>query len=266
MNRGAALGALTRYTLSRLLAPGRLLVTLGIFAFPVLWAIGASLFGKAPVNLLAGGLYVYFNLYIVLIAASLFNALAVTSQELEDGSALYLYSGILPRWIVLLDRFAVVAGLLTLISGLSITATYLFLKPNGLTLDAGQIVTLAGISGAGLALFTAAYMACGAWFKHSMAASIVLTVLWEVVVFGTPTQLWPYTVTCCMRSLVKAEVYGGAPPGWLLRVSDLNRARGIEMLAPREALIYLGILCASLLVLGAWAISRRQLTDKAASE
>jgi hypothetical protein len=266
MSRLSALAALTAYTFGRLLAPGRILITAGIFGFPVLVAFGFMLGGYRQPELTAGSVFVYFNLYIVLIAATLFNSLAVTSQELEDGSAPYLYVGVLPRWLILLNRFVILIFLMSVASAVSMSIVYVVLRPMGLSLDLSDLFTYIGISAAGAATYAALYMACGAWFRHSMAASITLTVIWEVIVFMAPTQLWPYTITCCLRSMVKTLVYEGRPPSWLLKVSDINKARGIEMLPPAQALTFLLILSGVLLMIGMWAISRRQLTDRPASE
>lgn len=266
MNRISALSALTRYTLGRLAQPGRLLITLGIFLFPLIVALLHVMKGRREVNLLFGTVLVYQNLYWVLMASTMYNALAVTSRELEDGSALYLYSGILPRWLVYLTRYVTVVSFLSVLASISIVAIWLFLKPMGLGLAPNEILLYCAIGALGIGVYSSLYMACGAWFKHSMAASLVLTVVWEVIFFVSPTQLWPYTITSSLRTLVISEVYLQKPPGWLFAFVREYKKLGIEILSTQEAVVYLSLLIGALLGIGAWAISRRHLTDRPASE
>jgi ABC-type transport system involved in multi-copper enzyme maturation permease subunit len=265
MSRISAIEALVRFTLRRLASPGRLLVTLSIFAFPVAVAAG-YLQTSRRVDLVVGGVVVYLNLYVVLIASSLFNSLAVTSLEMEDGSALLVYGGVVPRWAVLLTRYAIVVVYLSACSALSLAGIFALAGPYGLKLTWNDGLVFLGTSVAGLSTLTAAFLACGSWFRHSMAASLTLTVLWEVIVFGFPTQLWPYTVTNSLRGIVRSEVYGGDPPLWLMRVSDINERRGIFLLSTGEALAFLAIVTAAALLLAVWAISRRQLSDSASQD
>jgi hypothetical protein len=265
MNRATALWALVGYTASRLLSPGRLRATLSIFAFPVVAAAGFS-FVTPNADLLAGTIWVYLNLYVTLVAASLYNALGVTAQEFEDGTAVYVYSGVLPRYAVFLARYVVVTAMLSLFSAVSVLATYLALQSQGARLGLEDALAMAGIGASGVAAYTAVYMACGVCFRHGMAACLVFTMIWEVVVFATPTQLWPYTITTCMRSLVLSEVYDGSAPAWLLNVFTRHRKQGIVPLGPEETLLFLAVVCAVFLMIGARAISRRQILDPAIPE
>jgi ABC-type transport system involved in multi-copper enzyme maturation permease subunit len=266
MNRIAALSALTRYTVGRLLQPGRLLITVGIFIFPLAVAMLHVMKGRREINLLAGTVLVYQNLYWVLMASTMYNALAVTSRELEDGSALYLYSGILPRWAIYLARYFTVVVFLTAVASLSVIGLWIFLQPMGLSLGVREVAMYCAVSALGIGTYSALYMACGAWFKHSMAAALVLTVLWEVVLFLAPTQLWPYTITSSLRGVIIAEIYDNKPPGWLFAFVREYKKLGIEILTTSEACLFLGILISGLLLVGAWAMSRRHLTDRPASE
>jgi ABC-2 type transport system permease protein len=100
---GAALSALARLTLTRLLRGKLIWVSLAIACLPVAFATGAGHQPSTALEVTFG-----IEMFVLAILPALFAAPAI-GEELEDRTATYLWSRPLPRWSILAGKLLALA-------------------------------------------------------------------------------------------------------------------------------------------------------------
>lgn len=261
--RRAAWG-LARLTLRNLGAGRRGWAAVALFsAGPLLAALGA-LFGRStePVEIFRDVTFHFTNWIAIHLLGVVFG-LALTTGEIEDGTAGYLYLSALPKWLVVLVQLATAWATLSLLLLASLTLTALASGlggglPGRLLLDAPR-AALAGSAGL---LVTLSWTACcGLAFRTSvgaLSAAALPLFFWEFLVTHWPIRFAAWTVTNGVRGLLLDLVFDGHR-GPLFRYVRNFRLPGYS-----EAAFFLSATAAVFLLLAMTAAMNRSIEGKEA--
>lgn len=204
-------------------------------------------------------LQVVLSVYILLVA--LVHGLSLSSGEIEEGTAVYVYLGILPRWAVLLVRFAVTSVLLGLLTtgslvlmGLGIAAT-----------SGGSAAELLGlglryalVASVGLACYLSFFLFCGYAFRRPTAVGMIVAVLWEfVVTFTMPMKFAVYTLTNNLYGLALSLALHGDQGRWFR-----HRRAAYEIPTYESASLFVSVVIAGFLVAAMIALMNRSIEGK----
>ncbi|HEX7896246.1 MAG TPA: hypothetical protein VF950_00605 [Planctomycetota bacterium] len=213
MSRAAA--ALAILTLRNLGAGRRgwaalLLLSLG----PVLAGLGA-LFGRTDPEDVLRHVAFHFTDWIAIQLLGLVVGLALTSGEIEDGTAGYLYLAALPKWLTVLVQIgtAWVALSTLLLASLALTALAAGLG-GGLSARLFVDAARAALAGsAGLLVILCWTSACGLAFRTSvgaLSAAALPLFFWEFLVTHMPIRFAAWTVTNNVRGLLLQLIFDGS--------------------------------------------------------
>lgn len=212
MSRAAA--ALAALTLRNLAAGRRGWAALPLLALgPALATLGA-LFGKSGPEDVLRQVAFHFSDWIAINLLGLVVGLALTSGEVEDGTAGYLYLAALPKWLVVLVQIGVAWAALSLLLLASLLLTALAAGFGGglsarLFVDAAR----AGLAGAaGILVILSWTAACGLMFKTSvgaLSAAALPLFFWEFLVTHMPIRFAAWTVTNNVRGLLLPLIFDG---------------------------------------------------------
>src|SRR5262245_3772582 len=176
MNRHS-LVALVGFTAARLFTGKRFLAT-GILLMlsPCVAALLALLVPpQADAPRFFDGLTFLLSLRHVLVLTAMIYGIALTSSEIEDGTAGYVMLSACPRWLVALMHVLVTSVVLTALTAASIALTYSVssMSPVGAPARGGVIIAVDSlVAGIGLTVYLAWFVFCGYAFRHNVAVSI----------------------------------------------------------------------------------------------
>jgi ABC-type transport system involved in multi-copper enzyme maturation permease subunit len=257
MNAGAARGLL-RLTAATLFSGRRLWAAVLLLGSPPLLAVLMSLFAKRTEGLeIFQTVTFQFTLWASLDLLAVVFGLGLTSGEIEEGTAGYLYLGALPRGTVVLLQAISAATLLTLCLAASLLLTALAsgLPPRW---EAGVLAcTLAGA--AGLLVILSWSMTCGLAFRSpgsALAGALVPVFFWELLVTWWPMKFAAWTVTNNLRALLLPLLFDGKR-GPLYRY-----VRNYRLPDYGEAALYLSLLAGLFLAAAMFAAGRRSIEGK----
>lgn len=162
----------------------------------------------------------------------LFFGLAVVSEEVENGTAIYLLVRPLSRAAVLFGR--ALAAFVTVAGGLIAMTLLVF----ALTRPAGAVAALGGALAA-IVLGTLAYVAIfslfAAVFKNAVAPSLLFVLLWEMGVSLIPFPVRNFTVKyhllCIFNDIAPGSAGRGTMDELLVRYDMSASAAGTAVLA-----------------------------------
>ena len=207
----------------------------------------------------AVSLRMVLGIYLLLLALT--HGLSISSTDIEEGTSVYLYTGLLPRWGVLFCRFVVTWLLLSLLTLLSLSLTGIvaavtrgaedLLRVQELALRYAIPATL------GLSCYLAFFVLCGFTFRRPATVSLIISILWEVIVtYMMPMKFATYTITNNLYAIALPVTLGGERGRWFRHV------RNYEMAEYGDAILFLCTLLAFLLVGGMVALRNRSLAGK----
>lgn len=265
MKRMAAAGALGTLCARSIFSGKRFALTAVLFGLPPLVALfigGTARAGLDPawaMNFLS--LKMILPIYILLIA--LVHGLSLSSGEIEDGTAVYAFLGLLPRWVVLLVRFFVTAVLLSALTfgTLALTGLAIAATSGG---SAGPLLALAAryglVASVGLACYLAFFLFCGYAFPRPAAVGIITTILWEfVVTFTMPMKFAAYTLTNNLYGLALSLALDGDQGRWFR-----YRRAAYEMPTYESASLFVSVALGLFLVASMIALMNRSIEGKEA--
>jgi hypothetical protein len=263
MLRAAAAFALL--TVRNLAAGKRAPAALFLLALPGLLALLAALFGKkADATMIFEQVVFKYSLGFMVYLLALIYGIALSSGEIEDGTVGYLYLGAVPRWLIVLVQAAVTTLALGagIFASLLLTAFAADLAPVG-ELDRfwGRVGSCTLVGTTGILVALPFYMVCGLTFRTplgAMAAALIPTLFWELMVTGWPIRFAAYTVTNNLRGLLLVLLFDGRPGplyGYVknYRIPDYSGAA-----------LYLSILAGIFLVAAMVAAMNRSVEGKEA--
>lgn len=253
--------ALIAFTARRVFAGRRAWATLVVLAVAPLVSLLLALLvreesGAPP---FFDGLTFGFLLHVSLLLTALIHGAALTSGELEDGTAGYLLLAGLPRWMIALVHVLVTATVLALLTFFSVAATYLLstLSPAGSGMrPPGTIAGIAFVAWVGLGVFLAFFVFCGYAFRHNIAVSVASVLLWEFLVAALPIKFAAFTVTMNLRVLWLHFVLQGQRSVWFRNVV------GYDLPSYGETSMFLSVTLALFLTLGMAAAMNRSIVAR----
>jgi hypothetical protein len=229
-----------------------------LLGLPPLLAALTAAFGKgaAPEAVFQGVVF-HFSLWASIDLLAVVFGISLGSGPIEEGTAGYLYLGLLPRWaVVLVQALTATAGLtglllLSLLATAAASGDVARLWPDALS------CTLVG--GAGLLVILAWSMTCGLAFARpgsALAAAALPVFFWELLVTWWPMKFAAWTVTNNLRALLLPLIFGNKR-GPLFRYVRNFRLPGYE-----EAALYLSVLAGLFLAAAMTAAMNRSIEGK----
>jgi hypothetical protein len=210
------------------------------------------------------GVVFQFSLWFMIYLLALVFGLALSSGEIEDGTAGYLYLGALPRWlVVLLQATATVAALsLLLMASLGLTALAAGIGRGGIP-RFWHYVGLCTLAGSAALTVAVSYtMTCGFVFRTplgALAAAVIPVFFWELMVTLLPIRFAAWTVTNNVRALLLPMLFEGR------RVQPLyNYVQNWRLPDYGEAATYLSVLSGLFLCTAMVAAMNRSIEGKEA--
>ncbi len=261
MRRAAA--GLARLTLRNLGAGRRGWAALLLFALGPLLALAGALGKSAVPEEVFRAVAFHFSDWIAIQLLGIVFGLALTTGEIEDGTAGYLYLAALPKWLVVLIQLGVAWAALSLLLLGSLLLTALAAGAAGplpprLFADAAR-AALAG--SAGLIVVLGWTAACGLAFRSSvgaLSAAALPLFFWEFLVTHWPIRFAAWTVTNNVRGLLLELVFDGRR-GPLFRY-----VRNFRLPDYGDAALFLSTLAGLLLALAMIAAMNRSIEGKEA--
>ncbi len=198
-----------------------------------------------------------------LIVLTLIHGLSLSSGEIEDGTAVYIHLGILPRWATLLIRFGSTTVLLSILTfaGLALSGLAVAVTMNA---PAAALLRLAVrysfVASVGIGCYLALFLFCGYAFRRPAAVGISATMLWEIVVtFFMPMRFAAYTLTNNLYGLALSLAMDGHPGRWFR-----YRRGSYEIPSYSEASLYVSLFLGFFLAAAMIAIMNRSIEGKEA--
>lgn len=206
---------LIRITLRSLFAGKRAAAAAFLLLLPALLAFLIARNGKEGDALrVYQGVVFQFSLWFMIYLLALIFGLSLSSGEIEDGTAGYLYLGALPRWLVVLLQAGVTAAVLSamLLASLLLTGLAAGFRTGGVPhlLHYAAVCTLAG--GAALTVALSYTLTCGLVFRSplgALAAAVIPVFFWELMVTLLPVRFAAWTVTNNVRGLLLSLLFDG---------------------------------------------------------
>jgi ABC-type transport system involved in multi-copper enzyme maturation permease subunit len=204
----------------------------------------------------------FYTLWFMVFLLSLIFGIALSSGEIEDGTVGYLYLGAAPRWLIVLIQIGVTSLVLTALIFLSLVLTAL-----GASLRGGlphfwrDIGACTLVGGTGTLIALSFYLTCGLAFRSplaALAASVLPTFFWELMVTWWPVRFAAWTVTNNLRSLLLSLLFEGrrAPP--------YRYVRNFQLPEYGEAALFLSLLAGLFLAAAMVAAMNRSIEGKEA--
>ncbi|MBI2931792.1 MAG: hypothetical protein HYY16_09085 [Planctomycetes bacterium] len=256
--------ALVEFTIRRVFSGKRISATLLLLMVApavagALAALGASRPGVAP---FFDQLTFHLSLHITLVLTAMVYGVALTSSEIEDGTAGYLFLTACPRWQVALAHVLVVSPILAILTGASIALTYAAatLSPAGAPM-AGPVVILADTLIAWIALtaYLAFFVFCGYAFKRNLAISVGTMLVWEFLLPMIPTKFATLTVTLNTRVLWLYLAQQGERGRWFRHLT------GVDLPNYGQASMFLSVVVALFLTLAMITAMNRSVIGREAA-
>jgi ABC-type transport system involved in multi-copper enzyme maturation permease subunit len=234
-----------------------------LLGLPPVLALVAALAPEARAPEVFRQIVFYVTLWFVVYLLGVIYGLSLSSGEIEDGTAGYLFLSALPRWLTVLVQAGVTAAALGALLGASLLLTALAARAAGgpfpaLARDVG-VCTLAG--GAGIVIALGYAMTCGFAFRHprgAMTAAVAPVFFWELMVTWWPVKFAAYTVTNNVRAVLRTLLFEGRPG----RV--FKYVRNFELPEYAEASVFLSALAGLALAAAMVAAMNRSIEGKEA--
>ncbi|MEW6237886.1 MAG: ABC transporter permease [Candidatus Omnitrophota bacterium] len=180
--------------------------------FPVLfWRLIVAIYGFPPSK--SGG--DPFNIYTLCSASmfmqfvvpllSLLRGLSVMSEEVDEGTLIFLRLRPIPRTVIVLGKFMAYVLSVVILTGISLTAVYLILgsMPGADMILSEYRVLLRDmrIFALGLASYGAVMMLVGIFFKHSLKVGAFLLFVWDAFAAYIPGTAHKLTIKHYLQSI-----------------------------------------------------------------
>jgi hypothetical protein len=226
-------------------------------ALPALLALAAA--GRAPAEAVYRNVVFYYSLWFLPYLLGILYGISLSSGEIEDGTAGYLYLSRLPKWLIALLRMGVAAGALT--AGLSASLLLTALAAGGLAHPARDVLSCTLVGGAAILIALAWSTACGFACRTpmgAMAAAILPVFFWELMVSWWRIKFAAWTVTNNLRALLLVLLFEGR------RGPQFRYEENFRLPDYGEAALFLSALAGILLALAMVAAMNRSIEGKEA--
>ncbi len=208
-----ALIALAHFTLRRAFTGKRMISALLLLCIAPLMSVVLCTSGGLAGDDVFHRLMIFLVTWLSAMLLSLIYAIALTSSEIEDGTASFVLLAALPKWLVVLVQTVVTAAGLSLMAAGSTAVMWGIVRmigreplPEAVLLWRYPFVTSAAIL-AYLSVFTF----WGYAFRRGYAASIAVAIVVEAMIVTMPMKFAAYTITNNVRGLILSLALEGDP-------------------------------------------------------
>jgi len=229
---------------------------------PPLFAGLAAVFGKhvQPLQLFQGFIF-EFSLWFVVYLLALIYGIALSIGEIEDGTAGYLYLSAVPKWLIVLIQMAVTSAALTaaLFVNILLTGLAAMLGKGEIPHLMRDVLSCTLVGGAGIVVSLGYYVTCGLVFRTptgALAAALIPTFFWEILMTTWPIRFAEFTVTNNMRGMLLPMIFNGT------RTPLYRYARNFHLPDYAEASMFLSMLAGFFLVTAMIAAMNRSIEGK----
>jgi hypothetical protein len=208
-----ALSALALFTLRRIFTGRRIVAAVIVLAMgPALTFVICST-AKVTGEEVYHGVMIEFVSWVSAMLLSLVYAIALTSSELEDGTAQYVLLAALPKWAVILVQTLVTAVGLAFMASLSIGVSWVVagMSGSGASLDPELLWKYPFATTAAILAYLSVFTFWGYAFRRGYAVSIAVAVIWEAMVVRMPMKFAAFTITNNVRALILSLTLEGDP-------------------------------------------------------
>lgn len=188
-----------------------------LLALPLAIAGLGALSQKADGTKIFQDIAFHFSLHFMLFLLALIFGISQTSGEVEEGTAGYLYLGLVPKWTIVLIQIGLSTAALTALVFASLLGTGLVASLSSRGPLEPFWRSVAGctlVAGIAILVSMAFYFTCGMGFRRPLAVAVTATFFWELVVPWLPVRFAAYTVTTNLRALARSLAFGGSWPSW----------------------------------------------------
>ncbi|MBI4565288.1 MAG: hypothetical protein HY716_11400 [Planctomycetes bacterium] len=216
----------------------------------------------APDALLFDRLMFMLHLYLAPILLAIIHGTAISSGEIEDGTAGYVLLGILPRWLAALTQILATGAALAaaLVVGVGLTYAACALAEEPLPVRLGRTLgSHALVAALSVFVFLPFFAACGYVFKRGVAVGMVAVFVWEFMATFMPVKFAAYTLTNNVRVLW-VYLYRDGLQGPFFQYAH----GGWELPSYAQAARFVCLLSALFLAAAMIALSRRSIEGKEA--
>lgn len=251
--------ALITFTMRRVFSGKRIVAAAIVLAVPPLVALLLALFRIPGIF---DPLMNQLMLHLSLILTAMIYGVALTSSEIEDGTAGYLMLSASPRWLIAIAHVLVTGAILGILATAGIALSYLAasLSPMGVGERAPFAILANGfVAWIGLTTFLSFFVFCGYAFKRSVAVSVASVLVWEFLVTAMPIKLAAFTVTLNLRVLWLHLALNGQ------RGSHFRSAAGYDLPTYVDASMFVSVTAALFLTLSMIAVMNRSIAGREAA-
>lgn len=206
---------LARITLRNFAAGKRAWAAAFLLLLPPLLAFLIGRTGKEAEALrVFQGVVFHFSLWFMIYLLALIFGLALSTGEIEDGTAGYLYLGAMPRWLVVLVQAVMTTAALTvlLMGSLLLTGFAAGIGKGGVPGLWHHVGVCTLVGGAALTVALSYTITCGLVFRSplgALAAAVIPVFFWELLVTLLPIRFAAWTVTNNVRGLLLSLLFEG---------------------------------------------------------
>ena len=230
---------------------------------PLLGLLIAGLGKDADSAQLFQGIVFSFTLWFMLFLLALIFGISLSSGEIEEGTVGYLYLSAVPKWLIVLIQVGVTAAGLTVALFLSLLLTALAANLAGDPLPHlwRDVFSCTLVGGAGILVALGYYVTCGLVCRtplSALAAAVIPTFFWELLVTWWPIPFAAYTVTNNLRGLLLVLLFEGR------RGPQYSYARNFQIPSYAEASLFLSVLAGLFLITAMIAAMNRSIEGKEA--
>jgi hypothetical protein len=250
--------ALAAFTLRRLFAGRRFAAAVAILALPPVVCLLMALLGREPAEHAFHRIMIELTAYLGALLLSLVYAIALTTSEIEDGTAGYVMLGAAPKWMVALIQVVVTAAGLAAMASVSIGVSWMVFFLGAETPPAAILTwRYALVTGVAILAYLSCFVVCGIAFRRGIAVCVALAVVWEAMIVRMPMKFAAFTITNNVRALIVSLTLEGNPRSF---VAYTQGAYDFPLYS--EGAMFLSVVVAAALSLGMVASMNRSLVSK----
>ena len=253
-----AIAGLARFTLRRLVAGRKVPASMVVLALAPLTALLLAAFSTDTPAELYDRAMIQMAAYLSPLLLALIHSVAMTSGEIEDGTApMVLLSG-LPKWLATLVQGVTAAAALSLALAATVALTWGIARMGGAGERPAAVLIWRYSFAVSVAMFSylSIFVFLGYAFRHGLAAGITYAVIWEAMVIRMPIRFAAFTVTNNVRALIVSLGLEGE------RGEHFGYAVGYDFPTYGQAALFLSIAVAAALTLGMVAAMNRSLVSR----
>jgi ABC-2 type transport system permease protein len=205
--------------------------------------------GPAIFGLMVWVIYLRFTVPVL----GIFYGTSLIADEVEDKTITYLFTRPIRRGAVLVGKYLAYLACTIFVVLPSVTIVYLLVVPMRGSLGASflDLVKDLGLLALGLAVYGALFAFIGAKFKRPLLVGLIFIFGWEQAALAFPGYMKKFTVAFYLQGLVPHAMPNDGVVGLLQGIFRENPGLA-------ASLMWLALIWAVCLTLGAWVVERKE--------